>query len=67
MNIALYSLAYIVLCIVTSVLVCHLGRFDTGDTPLIGMTSIFSPIALPTILLGILGVAIYNKIEDRFL
>ena len=67
MNIALYSLTYIVLCIVTSVLVCHLARLDIGDAPLIGIISIFSPITLPTILLGMLGIAIYNKIEDRFL
>ena len=63
----LYIIIYTILCIITSVIVCHLGRFDIGDAPLIGVISIFSPITLPTILLGMLGVAIYNKIEDRFL
>jgi len=63
----LYIAIYIMLCIITSVIVCHLGRFNVDDAPLIGMISVFSPIALPTILLGMLGAAIYNKIEDRFL
>lgn len=63
----LYIVIYIMLCIITSVIVCHLGGFDIGDAPLIGIISIFSSITLPTTLLGMLCVAIYNKIEDRFL
>ncbi len=63
----LYIVIYIILCIITSVIVCHLGGFDIRDAPLIGIISIFSPIVLPIILLGMLGVAIYNKIENRFL
>lgn len=64
MSLVLYAGVYMLLCIITSVVVCHLGGFDTSDAPLVGMISIFSPIALPTILLGVLGAAIYNEIEE---
>ncbi len=65
--ILLYITIYIMLCIITSVIVCHLGGFDTSDAILIGFIGVFSPIALPIMLLGMLGAAIYNEIEDRFL
>ena len=55
---------YIMLCIITSVIICHLGGFDTSDAILIGFIGVFSPIVLPMIILGVVSSLIYNKIEE---
>ncbi len=60
----LYIVIYIMLCIITSVIVCHLGGFDTSDAILIGFIGVFSPIVLPVIILGVVSSLIYNKIEE---
>lgn len=60
----LYIVIYIILCIITSVIVCHLGGFDTSDAILIGSIGVFSPIILPVIILGVVSSLIYNKIEE---
>ena len=60
----LYIVIYTMLCIITSVIVCHLGGFDTSDAILIGFIGVFSPIVLPVIVLGIVSSLIYNKIEE---
>ena len=60
----LYIVIYTILCIITSVIVCHLGGFDTSDAILIGFIGVFSPIVLPVIVLGIVSSLIYNKIEE---
>ena len=60
----LYIAIYTMLCIITSVIVCHLGGFDTSDAILIGFIGVFSPIVLPVIVLGIVSSLIYNKIEE---
>ena len=60
----LYIVIYIILCIITSVIVCHLGGFDTSDAILIGFIGIFSPIVLPVIILGVVSSLIYNKIKE---
>jgi hypothetical protein len=52
------------LCIITSVIICHLGGFDTSDAILIGFIGVFSPIVLPMIILGVVSSLIYNKIEE---
>jgi len=59
----LYIVIYIILCIITSVIVCHLGGFDTSDAILIGFIGTFSPIVLPVIILGVISSLIYNKIK----
>lgn len=63
-NIFIYLLIYIVLCIITSVIVCHLGGFDTSDAIMIGFIGVFSPIVLPVIILGVISSLIYSKIEE---
>ena len=60
----LYIVIYTMLCIITSVIVCHLGGFDTSDAILIGFIGVFSPIVLPVIILGVVSSLIYNKIEE---
>ena len=60
----LYIVIYTMLCIITSVIVCHLGGFDTSDAILIGFIGAFSPIVLPVIILGVVSSLIYNKIEE---
>ena len=60
----LYIVIYTMLCIITSVIVCHLGGFDTSDAILIGFIGVFSPIILPVIILGVVSSLIYNKIEE---
>ena len=60
----LYIVIYIMLCIITSVIVCHLGGLDTSDAILIGFIGAFSPIVLPVIILGVISSLIYNKIEE---
>ena len=60
----LYIVIYIMLCIITSVIICHLGRFDTSDVIFIGFIGAFSPIVLPVIILGVVSSSIYNKIEE---
>lgn len=60
----LYIAIYIILCIITSVIVCHLGKFDMSDAILIGFIGVFSPIVLPVIILGVISSLIYNKIEE---
>ena len=37
----LYIAIYIILCIITSVIVCHLGEFGTSDAILIGFIGAF--------------------------
>ena len=59
----LYIVIYTMLCIITSVIVCHLGGFDTSDAILIGFIGTFSPIVLPVIILGVISSLIYNKIK----
>jgi len=59
----LYIAIYIILCIITSVIVYHLGGFDTSDAILIGFIGVFSPIVLPVIILGVISSLIYNKIK----
>ena len=59
----LYIAIYIILCIITSVIICHLGGFDTSDAILIGFIGVFSPIVLPVIILGVISSLIYNKIK----
>lgn len=66
MSLVLYAGVYVLLCIITSVIVCHLGSFDTSDAILIGFIGAFSPIALPIIVLGVLSSLIYNQIYDYF-
>jgi len=58
-----YIAIYIILCIITSVIACHLGGFDTSDAILIGFIGVFSPIVLPVIILGVISSLIYNKIK----
>ena len=60
----LYIVIYTMLCIITSVIICHLGGFDTSDAILIGFIGVFSPIILPVIILGVVSSLIYNKIEE---
>ena len=59
----LYIVIYIMLCIITSVIVCHLGELDMSDAILIGFIGVFSPIVLPVIILGVVSSLIYNKIK----
>jgi hypothetical protein len=59
----LYIAIYTILCIITSVIVCHLGGFDMSDAILIGFIGTFSPIVLPVIILGVVSSLIYNKIK----
>jgi len=59
----LYIAIYIILCIITSVIACHLGGFNTSDAILIGFIGVFSPIVLPVIILGVISSLIYNKIK----
>ena len=60
----LYIIIYTILCIITSVIVYHLGGFDTSDAILIGFIGAFSPVVLPMIILGVVSSLIYNKIEE---
>ena len=60
----LYIVIYIILCIITSGIVCHLGGFNMSDAILIGFIGTFSPIVLPVIILGVVSSLIYNKIEE---
>lgn len=60
----LYIAIYIILCIITSAIICYLGGFDTSDAILIGFIGAFSPIVLPVIILGVISSLIYNKIEE---
>ncbi len=60
----LYIVIYIMLCIIASVIACHLGELDTSDAILIGFIGVFSPIVLPAIILGVISSLIYNKIKE---
>ncbi len=66
MNIVIYSLIYVMLCIITAVIFSHmLGSIGLEDSIFIGFVGVLSPIILPFMLIGILGNCIYKEIEKR--